>query len=58
MNSVSVLDVEVNQTVTKIMNDLETVVKNQVPKHSWHYFGSYLNGLGCKDSDIDLYFGK
>ena len=42
----------------EIRHFIENLLKKLYPRCKVHLFGSSINGLGFKDSDIDAYIGK
>lgn len=49
---------ESENIISKIVHDLNVAVTNINFPFRFCPFGSYKNGLTCKESDIDLSFGK
>jgi DNA polymerase sigma len=49
-------DDEINQR-EKIREFIENILKEFYPECTAHLFGSSVNGMGFKGSDIDVYFG-
>lgn len=51
-------DTKAEADLSTVMRDLLNVLKELNVPFNLTAFGSYVAGLGCKDSDFDFYFSK
>lgn len=58
VSTIAASDTKAEADLSNVKRDLLIVLKELNVPFNLTAFGSYVAGLGCKDSDFDFYFSK